>query len=103
MTAYEVLDAVRPHGISAPPAAADQLQAQGTNAGDQFPAAELDRAAQYGDLKAVQEGGQLTRNLAITLGNIDATRRSRANPTPPTCATPATRRCCRAISAPRRP
>jgi hypothetical protein len=31
--------------------------AQGTAAGDEFKAAELDRAAQYGELKAAQMSG----------------------------------------------
>jgi hypothetical protein len=52
----------------------DVTKSQGASAGDQFKAAELDRAAQYGDLKAQQTSGQLTRNLSMTLGNIDAIR-----------------------------
>jgi hypothetical protein len=43
-------------------------------AADTYRATELDRAARYGELQAVQSGAQGTRNLAITLGNIDATR-----------------------------
>jgi hypothetical protein len=46
----------------------------GTKAGDVYKAQQLEQAAQYGELKATQVGGQLTRNLNITLGNIDAVR-----------------------------
>jgi hypothetical protein len=68
-------------------AAADRVQAQGIAAGDEFRAAELDRAAQYGELKATQTGAQLTRNLNITLGNIDAIRSAaHDDPTSPTGA-----------------
>ena len=50
------------------------LQSQGKANTDEFQAAKLEQAATYGDLKAVQTGGQLTRNLNQTLGNIDAVR-----------------------------
>jgi len=66
---------------------ADRLNATGVAAGDEFKAAELDRAAQYGELKASQTAGQLTRNLNITLGNIDAIRSAaHADPSSPTGA-----------------
>ena len=64
-----------------------ELQAEGVNAGNQFQAAELDRAAEYGDLKAVQTGAQMTQKLNMTLGNIDAIRAaSHTDPTSPTGA-----------------
>jgi hypothetical protein len=52
----------------------DYESAQGAAAGDEFRAETLARAAQYGDLQANQVNAQLTRNLAITLAHIDATR-----------------------------
>src|SRR5690242_11434326 len=52
----------------------DYESSRGAAAGDQFRAEELQRSAQYGDLKANQVGAQMTRNLAITLGKLDATR-----------------------------
>lgn len=65
----------------------DITKAQGTAAGDQFKAAELDRAAEYGELKAKQTSGQLTQNLTMTLGNIDAIRAAaHDDPTSPTGA-----------------
>ncbi len=61
-----------------------ELQAAGVNAGNQFQADELERAAQYGDVKAVQTGAQLTQRLNMTLGNIDAIRAaSHTDPTSP--------------------
>ena len=51
------------------------LQAQGTANRFVFQAeGSSQTAATYGDLKAVQTGGQMTRNLNNTLGNIDAVR-----------------------------
>jgi hypothetical protein len=69
-------------------AAAGSLEsAKGTSAADQYRAAQLDRAAQYGELQATQSAGQLTRNLTITLGNLDAVRAAaRTDPTSPTGA-----------------
>lgn len=61
------------------------LQAQGTADADNYQAAKLEQAATYGDLKAVQTSGQMTRNLNTTLGNIDAVRAAaRTDPTSPT-------------------
>lgn len=61
------------------------LSSQGTASGDEYQAQKLDTAATYGDLKAVQTGGQMTRNLNNTLGNIDAVRAAAGNdPTSPT-------------------
>jgi len=63
------------------------LQSQGTAAGDEFQAEKLQTAATYGDLKASQTAGQMTRNLNATLGNIDAVRAAaNANPNSPTGA-----------------
>jgi hypothetical protein len=68
-------------------AANDYESSRGTAAADKFKAEELDRAAQYGDLKATQTNAQMTRNLSITLGNIDAVRAAaRSDPTSPTGA-----------------
>jgi len=44
------------------------LQAKGTASADEYQSAKLEQAATYGDLKAVQTGGQMTRNLNQTLG-----------------------------------
>ena len=61
------------------------LQSQGTATADQYQAEKLENAAKYGDLKALQEGGQMTRNLNQTLGNIDAVRAAaNADPNSPT-------------------
>lgn len=56
--------------------------AKGTAVADEFKAQQLDRAAEYGELKAVQTSGQMVRNLNVQLGNIDAIRA--ANHTDPT-------------------
>lgn len=50
------------------------LQSQGTANADEYQAEKLQTAATYGDLKASQTSGQMTRNLNNTLGNIDAVR-----------------------------
>ena len=52
------------------------LQSQGVASADQYQAEKLEQAATYGELKAVQTGGQMTRQLNQTLGNIDALSRS---------------------------
>ncbi len=63
------------------------LQAQGTADADTYQSEKLQAAATYGDLKAVQTGGQMTRNLNTTLGNIDAVRAAaNADPNSPTGA-----------------
>src|SRR5215831_16260809 len=47
----------------------------------------LEQQAQYGRLKADQTNAQLTRNLAITLGHVDAVRAAmHIDPTSPTGA-----------------
>ena len=61
------------------------LQSQGVASADEFQASKLESAATYGELKAVQTGGQMTRQLNQTLGNIDAVRAAaRTDPTSPT-------------------
>ena len=63
------------------------LQSQGTASADEFQAQKLETAATYGDLKAVQTGGQMSRQLNQTLGNIDAVRAAaNADPNSPTGA-----------------
>ena len=48
--------------------------ALGKSSADSYQAAQLDRAAQYGELKATQTSAQLTRNMGMTLANMDAVR-----------------------------
>lgn len=61
------------------------LAAKGTSSADEFKAQQLDEAATYGELKAQQTNAQMTRNLNITLGNIDAVRAAaRTDPNSPT-------------------
>jgi hypothetical protein len=68
-------------------AVATMMQAQGTADADNYQAQRLDQAAQYGELKAVQTSGQMTRSLNTTLGNIDAVRAAvHADPNSPTGA-----------------
>ena len=68
-------------------AAGSIVQGIGTSNADQYQAKEMEQAAQYGDLKAVQTNAALTRNLNQTLGNIDAVRAAqRTDPTSPTGA-----------------
>ena len=68
-------------------AAGSVVSGAGTAACDTYKAETLDRAAQYGDLKATQTGAQLTRNLSVSLGNIAAIRAAaRTDPTSPTGA-----------------
>ncbi len=74
-------------GSMAAQGAGSLLAGAGTKAADEYRAAELQRAAQYGELKATQTAGQLTRNLNFQLGNIDAIRAAaRTDPTSPTGA-----------------
>jgi hypothetical protein len=63
------------------------LQSQGKADSDNWQAEKLQTDATYGDLKAVQVGGQMTRNLNTTLGNIDAVRAAAGDdPSSPTGA-----------------
>jgi hypothetical protein len=59
----------------------DIVQSQGVAAGDTFKAATLENAAQRGQVAAVQTGGDMSRKLAMDLGNID-TIRAAANTDP---------------------
>jgi hypothetical protein len=66
-------------------AASSIMQGEGTASADTYKAETLDRAAQYGELKATQTNSQLTRNLVISLGNLDAVRAAaRGDPSSPT-------------------
>lgn len=66
---------------------ADLLKGQGQSEGYAFEAEKKDVAAKYGELKAVQTGGQMTRSLNTTLGNIEAVRAAaRTDPNSPTGA-----------------
>jgi hypothetical protein len=61
------------------------LRGQTEASADEYQADRLDVAAKYGELKAVQTGGQMTRNLNTVLGNIDAVRAAaNADPNSPT-------------------
>lgn len=61
------------------------LKAQGTATADTYQADRLEKAAEYGDLKATQTGAQMTRNLNTVLGNIEAVRAAaNTDPTSPT-------------------
>jgi hypothetical protein len=63
------------------------LQSQGVAAADEFQASKLENAATYGELKAQQTAGQMTRSLTNTLGNIDAVRAAaNVDPSSPTGA-----------------
>lgn len=65
----------------------DKTTAEATKAGDIFKAEELEQQAQYGELKALQTGGQMTKNIDITLRNIDAVRAAaHTDPSSPTGA-----------------
>jgi hypothetical protein len=50
------------------------MQGESTKAADVFKSEELQRAAEYGELKASQVGAQMTRSLNVQLGNIDTIR-----------------------------
>lgn len=66
---------------------ATMLQAEGVASADKYQAAKLENAATYGELKAVQTGGQMTRSLNNTLGNIEAVRAAaNTDPNSPTGA-----------------
>ena len=66
-------------------AAGKGVAAQGQSTADLYKAQQLDEAAKYGELKATQTNAQMTHNLTMTLGNIDAVRAaSRSDPTSPT-------------------
>src|SRR6516162_3451594 len=52
----------------------DYASSRGAAAGDIYQSELLEQQAEYGRLKATQTNAQLTRNLAITLGHVDAVR-----------------------------
>lgn len=61
------------------------LKSQGEATGYAYQADRMEKAAEYGDLKATQTSAQMTRNLNTTLGNIDAVRAAaNTDPTSPT-------------------
>jgi hypothetical protein len=63
------------------------LKGFGQSTADTFQAEEATRKAEYAGLEASQKNAQMTRNLGITLGNIDAIRAAaHTNPTSPTGA-----------------
>ena len=63
------------------------LKGVGQSTGDTFQAEEATRKAEYAGLEASQKNAQMTRNLGITLGNMDAIRAAaKTNPTSPTGA-----------------
>jgi hypothetical protein len=63
------------------------LSQRGQAKGYEFSALKSDRAAEYGRLNATQIGGQLTRDLNTTLGNLDAIRSAaHTDPSSPTGA-----------------
>jgi hypothetical protein len=65
----------------------DYLSSRGTAAADVYQSELLEQQAEYGRLKATQTNAQLTRNLAITLGHVDAVRAAmHTDPTSPTGA-----------------
>jgi hypothetical protein len=67
--------------------AGDYVSSRGTAAGDVYKAEVLEQQAQYGELKATQTNAQMTRNLAITLGHVDAVRAAaHTDPSSPTGA-----------------
>ena len=66
---------------------ADYTSSRAEAGGERFKAELLEQQAQYGELKAAQTNAQMTRNLAITLGHLDAVRAaSHGDPTSPTGA-----------------
>lgn len=63
------------------------LKGFGQSTADTFQAEEANRKAEYAGLEAAQKNAQMTRNLGITLGNMDAIRAAaKTNPTSPTGA-----------------
>jgi hypothetical protein len=66
---------------------ADYTSSRAEAGGERYKAELLEQQAQYGELKATQTNAQMTRNLAITLGHVDAVRSAmHADPTSPTGA-----------------
>jgi hypothetical protein len=68
-------------------AASAIVGAEGTATGDLFKSEMLEEQAQYGELQYAQTQAQMTRNLALTLGHVDAVQAAtKADPTSPTNA-----------------
>jgi hypothetical protein len=66
---------------------ADYTSSRAEAGGERYKSELLEQQAEFGRLKAVQTNAQLTRNLAITLGHVDAVRAAmRTDPTSPTGA-----------------
>ena len=65
----------------------DYVSSRATAGADVYQSELLEEQAQYGELKAKQTNAQMTRNLAITLGHVDAVRAAmHTDPTSPTGA-----------------
>lgn len=66
-------------------AAGSVMRGQGQNAADQYQAARMERAAEFGRVKADQTYGTMTEQLNRTLGEIQAVRAAaHTDPTSPT-------------------
>ena len=52
----------------------DYVSSRAEAGGDVYKSELLEQQAEYGRLKATQTNAQMTRNLAITLGHVDAVR-----------------------------
>jgi hypothetical protein len=86
-TSLALLPAALSVGSAGAGAASSIISNEGTASADKYKAEQLDQAAQYGNLKATQVSAQSSRNLSITLGNIDAVRAAaKTDPTSPTGA-----------------
>ena len=65
----------------------DYVSSRAEAGADVYKSELLEQQAEYGRLKATQTNAQLTRNLAITLGHVNAVRAAqRTDPTSPTGA-----------------
>ena len=65
----------------------DYVSSRAEAGADVYKSELLEQQAEYGRLKATQTNAQLTRNLAITLGHVDAVRAAmHTDPTSPTGA-----------------
>jgi hypothetical protein len=65
----------------------DYTSSRATAGADVYQSELLEQQAEYGRLKATQTNAQLTRNLAITLGHVDAVRSAmHVDPSSPTGA-----------------
>ena len=65
----------------------DYTSSRAESGADIYRSELLEQQAQYGELKAKQTNAQMTRNLAITLGHVDAVRAAaHLDPSSPTGA-----------------